>query len=90
MKYIITESQNNKWWLLRRLDIVNHSFKKAISTIHPCGEKSFDTFQNKIYRVFNFYMKQMDNEIYDYDEVKFEFIEMFNDKLIEIYDNKDC
>ena len=49
MKYIITESQNNKWWLLRRHDIVNHSFKKAISTINPCGEKSFDTFQNKIY-----------------------------------------
>jgi hypothetical protein len=32
----------------------------------------------------------MDNEISDYDEVKFEFIEMFNDKLIEIYDNKEC
>jgi hypothetical protein len=90
MKYIITESQNNKWWLLRRLDIVNHSFKKAISTINPCGEKSFDTFQNKIYRVFNFYMSQMDNKISDYDEVKFVFIEMFNDKLIEIYDNKEC
>ena len=32
----------------------------------------------------------MDNEISDYDEVKFEFNEMFNDKLIEAYDNKDC
>ncbi len=90
MKYIITESQNNKWWLLRRHNIVNHSFKKAISTISPCGEKSFDTFQYKIYRVFNFYMSMMDNEISDYDEVKFVFIEMFNDKLIEIYDNKEC
>ena len=65
MKYIITESQNNKWWLLRRHDIVNHSFKKAISTINPCGEKSFDTFKYKIYRVFNFYMSMMDNEISD-------------------------
>ena len=27
----------------------------------------------------------MDNKISDYDEVKSEFIEMFNDKLIEIY-----
>ena len=32
----------------------------------------------------------MDNKISDYDEVKSEFIEMFNDKLIEIYDNKEC
>jgi len=35
-------------------------------------------------------MSMMDNEISDYDEVKFVFIEMFNDKLIEIYDNKEC
>ena len=91
MKIIITESQNNKLWLLRRYEFVKDSFEETIDTINPCKYKSFDDYERR------FILVMMDdlNHLYliddfDYHGITSELKDMFYVELTELYYERNC
>lgn len=92
MKIIITESQNNKLWLLRRYNLVKDSFEETVDTINPCKYKSFDDYERR------FILIMMDdlNHLYyliddfDYHGIMSELKDMFYVELTELYYERNC
>jgi hypothetical protein len=92
MKIIITESQNNRLWLLRRYKLVEDSFEETLDTINPCKFKSFDEYERRFVDVMMdelhpvYYL--MDN--FDYDGIMSELKDLFYVELTELYYERNC
>lgn len=92
MKVIITESQNNRIWLLRRYDLVKSAFKEAINDVIPCSFKTFEEYESFFYEVFmsilhpDYYL--FDN--FDYNGIMSEVKDMFYVELTEHYFERNC
>lgn len=90
MKVIITESQHNKLWLLRRYDLVKSEFYETLGYVDPCKFKTFETYERYFYNVFmdslhpEYYM--IDN--FDYDGVAKALMDLFYVELTEHYFEK--
>ena len=90
MKVIITESQHNKLWLLRRYDLVKSEFYETLGYVDPCKFKTFETYERYFYNVFmdslhpEYYM--IDN--FDYDGVEKALMDLFYVELTEHYFDK--
>ena len=90
MKVIITESQHNKLWLLRRYDLVKSEFYETLGYVDPCKFKTFETYERYFYNVFmdslhpEYYM--IDN--FDYDGVAKALMDLFYVELTEHYFDK--
>lgn len=92
MKIIITESQYNRIWLLRRYDLVKDSFEETINTINPCKFKSFDEYERRFVLIM---MGELHPEYYlintfDYDGIMSELKDMFYVELTELYYERNC
>jgi len=92
MKIIITESQNNRLWLLRRYKLVEDSFEETLDTINPCKFKSFDEYERRFVDVM---MDELHPEYYlidnfDYDGIISELKDMFYVELTELYYERNC
>jgi len=92
MKIIITESQYNKIWLLRRYDLVKDSFEETLDTINPCKFKSFDEYER---RFVNIMMDELHPVYYlidnfDYEGMISELKDMFYVELTELYYERNC
>lgn len=92
MKLIITESQNSRIWLLRRLYYVNVAFEETVKFIDPCGFGSFDKFEEYFlsFIVATIYMIFYDVEGLDYGGIMEDLSHMFHDKITELFYNKKC
>jgi hypothetical protein len=98
MKFIITESQYNKTWILRRYQLVKNAFNETISWVgnstlsDPCRFGSFSEFEKIFYQIMmdelhpHFY----DNDNFDYEGVMAELADLFYVDLTEYYHNLDC
>ena len=90
MKIIISESQYNKSWVLRRYDLVKNEFEETINYIDPCEFYTFDLYESYFLSVFmdslhpEYYM--IDN--FDYDGIKEALTDLFYVELSEHYYNK--
>ena len=90
MKIIITESQHNRLWVLRRYDLVKSEFDETLDYVDPCKWKTFESYESYFYNVFmdalhpEYYMT--DN--FDYDGVKKELMDLFYTDLTEYYFEK--
>jgi hypothetical protein len=69
MKYIITESQNNRLWLLRRYDLVLHELKESIEGLDPCRFADFDDYEH---RLTQYIMDGLHHEFYLMDNFDYE------------------
>lgn len=92
MKIIITESQYNRIWLLRRYDLVKDSFEETVDTINPCKFKSFDDYERRFVLIM---MGELHPEYYlintfDYDGIMSELKDMFYVELTELYYERNC
>ncbi len=92
MRIIITEAQNNRWWLLRRYKLVENSFEETLDTITPCKFKSFDEYERRFVDVM---MDGLHPEYYlmddfDYEGTMSELKDMFYVELTEIYYERNC
>ena len=92
MKVIITESQNNRIWLLRRYDLIKEVFDECFNEIKPCRFKTFDDYESYFYNVFmeilhpDYYL--FDN--FDYNGIMSEVKDMFYVELNEHYFERNC
>jgi len=90
MKIIISESQYNKSWVLRRYDLVKNEFEDTINYIDPCDFDSFSLYESYFYNIFMdslhpiYYL--IDN--FDYDGIKEVLEELFYVELTEHYFDK--
>ena len=90
MKIIITESQHNRLWLLRRYNLVKSEFDKTLDYVDPCEFKTFESYESYFYSVFmdaihpEYYL--IDN--FDYNGTKEELIDLFYVELTEHYFDK--
>ena len=92
MKYIITESQYNKLWLLRRYDLVKESFNVVSSYMDPCIFNSFDLFEriflhNMMDDLHQYYYEIND---FDYNGTMEVLGDMFYVDITEMYYNREC
>ena len=79
MKYIITEEQNNKLWILRRLNIIDELIEEALDEI-PVGDLSWGEFSQS---VLVYVIEKLDYE--DLTIEQEELIEEYIDDMIEDY-----
>jgi hypothetical protein len=92
MKIIITESQNNRLWLLRRYELVKESFDETVNFMDVCTYDSFEHYERR----FMFLMMDelhpeyylMDN--FDYDGIMSELKDLFYVELTELYYERNC
>jgi hypothetical protein len=92
MKIIITESQNNRVWLLRRYELVKESFDETVLYVNICMFDSFDDYERR----FMFVM--MDDlhylyyliEDFDYEGIMSELKDMFYVELTELFYERNC
>jgi hypothetical protein len=92
MRIIITESQNNRWWLLRRYELVEDSFDETVNYLDPCKFNSFDNYERR------FMLSMMDElhpefyliDNFDYEGTMSELKDMFYVELTEIYYERNC
>ena len=87
MKFIITESQSNRLWLLRRYDLVKKAFKEIDDYINPF---LFDSFEDYERRFLQYMMDELhpyfyEIEEFDYDGVMKELQDMFYVEITESY-----
>ena len=92
MKIIITESQNNRLWLLRRYELVKESFDETVSYIDPC---KFDSFERYERRFMLSMMDELHPEYYlmdnfDYEGIMSELKDLFYVELTELYYERNC
>jgi hypothetical protein len=92
MKIIITESQYNKIWLLRRYNLVKDSFDEAVSYVNPCKFTSFVDYERKFVLIM---MGELHPVYYlintfDYDGIMSELKKMFYVELTELYYERKC
>ena len=90
MRYIITESQHNKLWVLRRYDLVKNEFEETINYIDPCKFETFDSYESYFYHIL---MDSLHHEYYliddfDYEGIKEELKDLFYVELTEHYYDK--
>ena len=92
MKFIITESQNNRLWLLRRYDLVSEAFKETVNYINPCEFNSYDGYETRfvMYMMDELHPHFYDIEGFDYNGIREELIEMFYVDITESYYNRRC
>ena len=90
MKFIITESQHNRIWLLRRYDLVKAAFDYTINYVNPCKWEDFDSYESYFYFFFMNVLQPeyslIDN--FDYDGTKEELMNLFYVELTEDYYDK--
>ena len=92
MKIIITESQNNKLWLLRRYEFVKESFDETVLYVNICMFDSFDDYERR----FMFVMMDDLHHLYyliedfDYEGIMSELKDMFYVELTELYYERNC
>ena len=92
MKIIITESQYNRIWLLRRYDLVKDSFEETANFIDVCTYHSFDEYERRFVNVMMdelhpvYYL--IDN--FDYEGMISELKDMFYVELTELYWGRNC
>jgi hypothetical protein len=92
MKIIITESQKNRLWLLRRYELVKESFDETVNFMDVCTYDSFEHYERR----FMFLMMDelhpeyylMDN--FDYDGIMSELKDLFYVELTELYYERNC
>jgi hypothetical protein len=90
MKIIITESQYNRIWLLRRYDSVKGAFDESINDVNPCRFKTYEEYESFFYEVF---MDILHPEYYlfddfDYNGIMSELKDMFYVEVTEHYFDK--
>ena len=90
MKFIITESQHNKLWVLRRYDLVRYEFEETINFINPCEFYNFDLYKSYF---LNILMDSLHPEYYlidnfDYHGIKEVLKDLFYVELTEHYYDK--
>lgn len=90
MKIIITESQHNKLWLLRRYDLVKNAFEESINYVDPCNFKTFESYESFFYTIF---MDTLHPEYYliddfDYGGIEKVLMDLFYVELTEHYSDK--
>jgi hypothetical protein len=90
MKYIITESQHNRLWILRRYDVVKKAFQETMNYVKPCSFDNFDDYESYFY---NFLMDELHPEFYlidgfDYNGVKEELKDLYYVNVTEEYYTK--
>ena len=87
MKIIITESQYNRIWLLRRYKLVKDSFEESINDVNPCRFKTFEKYESFFYEVFMEILHPVYYLIgdFDYDGIKEVLKDLFYVELIEHY-----
>ncbi len=90
MKFIITESQHNRIWLLRRYDLVKNAFDESINDVDPCRWEDFKSYESFFYMIF---MDSLHPEYYliddfDYNGIKEELMDLFYVELTEHYYDK--
>lgn len=92
MKFIITESQHNKLWLLRRFNLVEDAFKETVSYVDICRFDSFDHYERRIVMgmMDELHPHFYDIEGFDYDGVYIELRDMFYVEITELYFNRKC
>lgn len=98
MKFVITESQYNKMWILRRYHLVKNAFNETISWVgnsnlsNPCRFVSFSEFEKTFYYVL---MDELHPHFYgdddfDYNGVMAELTDLFYIDLTKYYNSLDC
>lgn len=93
MKIIITESQYNRIWLLRRYKLVKESFNETLMYIkNPC---KFDSFKHYERTFMDHIMDELHPEYYlidnfDYYGIMSELKDMFNVELTKLYYKNKC
>jgi len=92
MIFIITESQNNRRWLMRRYDLVMDYLKQNLKDTDPCRFDSFDDYEARIlqYTMDDLHHLFYDIEGFDYDGVMKELDDMFYVEITESYFRRDC
>jgi hypothetical protein len=87
MKIIITESQYNRIWLLRRYKLVKDSFDESIDDVNPCRFKTFEKYESFFHEVFMNILHPVYYLIddFDYDGIMSELKDMFYVELTEHY-----
>jgi len=92
MKILITESQYNRIWLLRRYKLVKDSFEESIDDVNPCRFKTFEEYESFFHEVFMTILHPVYYLIddFDYDGIMSELKDMFYVELTEhYYDSKE-
>jgi hypothetical protein len=93
MKIIITESQKNRLWLLRRYELVKESFDAIFMYIkNPCKFNSFEHYERTFVDLM---MDELHPEYYlinnfDYDGIISELKDLFYVELTELYYERNC
>ena len=90
MKYIITESQYNRQWLLRRYNLVKIALQETMNYVNPCNFNNFDDYESYFYNVF---MDGLHPEFYlidgfDYEGVKETLKDLYYVDVTEEYFTK--
>jgi len=92
MIFIITESQNNLRWLMRRYDLVKEYLKSNLKDINPCRFDSFDAYEIRVlaYTMDDLHHLYYDIDGFDYEGVMKELDNMFYVEITESYFRRDC
>ena len=92
MKFIITESQNSRLWLLRRYPLVNYAFEETVRYIDPCKFNSYYDYETRfvMYMMDELHPHFYDIEGFDYNGVRESLIDMFYVNITESYHNRKC
>jgi len=92
MKFIITESQNNRMWLLRRYELVEEAFSESAKYIDPCKFNSFDEYEKRFlyYMMDDLHPYFYDIEGFDYKGTMNELQDMFYVEITELYFDRRC
>lgn len=92
MKFIITESQNNRMWLLRRYDLVEETFRESAKYVDPCKFNSFDEYERRFlyYMMDDLHPYFYDIEGFDYKGTMKELQDMFYVEITELYFDRRC
>lgn len=82
-KFIITEEQNNRLWLNRRMDVINNLIEKALEEI-PVGDLSWGEFSQAVL------VYVLDNMDYTHLSIEQEeMVQDYIDEKIEDYHYKE-
>jgi len=89
MKFIITEEQNLRLQILRRLDEIWEELKNSYPFLYPCDYHGLGHFATALRYEFQAIMLQ-DFGIRDNDEIWDIVVKMKKDQIKERYDESDC
>lgn len=89
MKFIITEEQNLRLQILRRIDTIWEELKNSYPFIYPCDYHGLGHFAAALRYEFQAIMLQ-DFGVRDNDEIWDIVVKMKKDQIKERYDESDC